>query len=59
MEDKVHRFGHYGTAPLQVRLKHSGSAAKQLEEENRKLKSLVADLSRDKHMLQEVIAKKL
>jgi len=32
---------------------------KQLEEENRKLKSLVADLSLDKHMLQEVIAKKL
>ncbi len=31
---------------------------KQLEEENRKLKSLVADLSLDKHMLQEVIAKK-
>ena len=32
---------------------------KQLEEENRKLKSLVADLSLDKHILQEVIAKKL
>jgi len=32
---------------------------KQFEEENRKLKSLVADLSLDKHMLQEVIAKKL
>jgi len=32
---------------------------RQLEEENRKLKSLVADLSLDKHMLQEVIAKKL
>ena len=32
---------------------------KQLEEENRKLKSLVADLTLDKHMLQEVIAKKL
>jgi len=32
---------------------------KQLEEENRKLKSLVADLSLDKHMLQEVITKKL
>lgn len=31
---------------------------KQLEEENKKLKSLVADLSLDKHMLQEVIAKK-
>jgi putative transposase len=32
---------------------------KQLEEENRKLKRLVADLSLDKHMLQEVLAKKL
>ncbi|PLS78514.1 MAG: hypothetical protein CYG59_18120 [Chloroflexi bacterium] len=31
----------------------------QLEEENRKLKQLVADLSLDKHMLQEVIRKKL
>jgi putative transposase len=32
---------------------------KQLEEENRKLKQLVADLSLDKHMLQEAIRKKL
>jgi len=32
---------------------------RQLEEENRQLKKLVADLSLDKHMLQEVIAKKL
>ena len=32
---------------------------KQLEEENRKLKQLVADLSLDKVMLQDVIAKKL
>jgi putative transposase len=32
---------------------------KQLEEESRKLKQLVADLSLDKHMLQEVIQKKL
>ena len=31
---------------------------RQLEEENRKPKALVADLSLDKHMLQEVIAKK-
>jgi putative transposase len=30
-----------------------------LEEENRKLKSLVADLSLDKHMLQEVLRKKV
>jgi len=32
---------------------------KQLEEENRKLKQLVADLSLDKHILQEVVRKKL
>jgi hypothetical protein len=31
---------------------------KQLEKENKRLKRLVADLSLDKHMLQEVIAKK-
>lgn len=30
-----------------------------LEDENRKLKRLVADLSLDRHMLQELIAKKL
>ena len=32
---------------------------KQLEDENRKLKQLVADLSLDKHILQEVLSKKL
>jgi len=32
---------------------------RQLEEENRRLKSMVADLSLDKQMLQEVIRKKL
>jgi putative transposase len=32
---------------------------RQLREENRKLKGLVADLSLDKHMLQEVITKEL
>jgi putative transposase len=32
---------------------------RQLREENAKLKQLVADLSLDKHMLQEIIAKKL
>ena len=31
---------------------------KQLEEENRKLKQLVADLSLDKRMLQDVLSKK-
>lgn len=32
---------------------------KQLEDENKKLKTLVADLTLDKHMVQEVISKKL
>ena len=32
---------------------------KQLKNENKRLKALVADLVLDKHMLQEVIAKKL
>jgi putative transposase len=32
---------------------------RQLEEENRKLKQLVADLSLDKVMLQDVLQKKL
>ena len=31
---------------------------KQLESENRKLKQMVADLSLDKHMLQDVLSKK-
>ncbi len=32
---------------------------KQLEEENRRLKRLVADLTLDKQMLQEVVSRKL
>ena len=32
---------------------------RQLEEEHRRLKQLVADLTLDRHMLQEVIRKKL
>ena len=32
---------------------------KQLEDENGKLKQLVADLTLDKHILQEVIAKEI
>jgi putative transposase len=32
---------------------------KMLEEENRKLKQLVADLTLDKHILQEVVKKKI
>ncbi|GEJ58429.1 transposase [Anaeromyxobacter diazotrophicus] len=32
---------------------------KQLEDENRRLKQLVADLTLDKHMLQEVLTRKI
>jgi putative transposase len=42
-----------GSAPGELR------RLKQLEDENRKLKQLVADLSLDKHILQEVLSKKL
>jgi putative transposase len=45
------RFGGMGTAELRrLRL---------LEDENRKLKQLVADLSLDKAMLQDVLSKKV
>jgi putative transposase len=42
-----------GLGPSEVR------RLRQLEEENRRLKQMVADLSLDKHMLQEVLSKKL
>jgi putative transposase len=42
-----------GLAPSEVR------HLKQLEEENRRLKQMVADLSLDKQMLQDVLSKKL
>jgi putative transposase len=45
------RFAGMGVAELR--------RLRQLEEENQKLKQLVADLTLDKHMLQEVIRKKL
>lgn len=45
------RYGGLGVSELR--------RLKQLEEENRQLKKLVADLSLDKQMLQDVIAKKL
>jgi putative transposase len=32
---------------------------RQLQDENAKLKKLVADLSLDRHMLQEIVRKKL
>ena len=45
------KYGGLGSAELR--------RLRQLEAENQQLKKLVADLSLDKHMLQEVIKKKL
>jgi putative transposase len=45
------RYGGLGVSELR--------RLKQLEEENARLKRLVADLSLDKEMLQEVVRKKL
>lgn len=44
------KYGQMGTAEMR--------RLRQLEEENKKLKQLVADLSLDKKMLQDVLAKK-
>jgi putative transposase len=45
------RYGGLGLSELRE--------LRQLREENRKLKGLVADLSLDKHILQEVLSKKV
>jgi putative transposase len=45
------KYGGLGTSKLRK--------LSQLEDENFRLKKLVADLSLDKHMLQEVLKKKL
>jgi putative transposase len=49
----VWRRKYGGLAPSEVR------RLKQLEEENRKLKRLVADLALDKQILQDVVSGKL
>jgi putative transposase len=49
----VWRKKYPGVGPSELR------RLRQLEEENRKLKQIVADLSLDKAMLQAVVAKKL
>ena len=43
---------------MEEEIRWYGRRLKQLGEENCKLKQLVADLSLDKHMLQDVLKKK-
>jgi hypothetical protein len=56
--------GDHRTNLLQVKRRVAGmgiaelARLRQLEDENKKLKALVADLTLDKHMLQEVLRKK-
>ena len=45
------RFGGLGVSELRE--------LRQLRDENRKLKQLVADLTLDRHVLQEIVRKKL
>ena len=40
-------------------VKQAEAGKKELREENRKLKHVVADLTLDRHILQEIVAKKL
>jgi hypothetical protein len=57
--------GNFGRDVLQLAQKYAGlmpsemKRLRQLEEENAKLKRIVADLSLDKAMLQDVLSKKL
>lgn len=57
--------GDYGADCYRWKKKYGGLGMgevrelRQLREENRKLKQMVADLSLDKQMLQEVLSKKL
>lgn len=65
VEEICRKMGTSDATFYKWRQKYSGlgpselKELKQLEEENGKLKRLVADLSLDKAMLQDVLAKKL
>jgi len=65
VEQLTHKMGVSEATFYRWKKKYAGMGVaelrrlKQLEEENRKLKRLVADLSLDKAMLQEVLSKKV
>ena len=65
MKELCRKYGVSEQTFYRWRSKYGGLSAselqrlKQLEQENRQLKKLVADLSLDKHVLQEVLAKKV
>ena len=63
MDEPFHgrRIKNHFPVVLEAEVWRGGTVAalKQVEEENRKLKQLVADLSLDKHILQEVVQKEL
>ena len=65
MKELARKYGVSEPTLYRWRKKYGGLSVsemrrlKQLEDENRELKQLVADLSLDKHMLQEVLRKKL
>ncbi len=64
VEEVIRRLGVSEATFYRWKKKYAGLGVaevrrlKQLEEENRKLKQLVADLSLDKRMLQDVLSKK-
>jgi len=64
VKEVIHKMGISEQTFYRWKKKYSGMMPsdvrrlKQLEEENRQLKKLVADLSLDKQMLQDVLSKK-
>ena len=65
LQELCRKYGVSEQTFYRWRSKYGGLSAselqrlKQLEQENRQLKKLVADLSLDKHVPQEVLAKKV
>lgn len=56
---QYHRLGHPpNRRPVSVKV-YSLTMSKQLEDENSRLKKIVADLTLDREMLQDVIRRKL